>query len=82
MIWQDWVFFIGAWIFTISLIPTIRGKQKPELSTSLTTTIIVFIFIFCFATLGLWLSVIANTAVGIAWGILAYQRWKQAKSKM
>lgn len=81
MIWQDWVFFIGAWIFVISLIPTIRGNQKPELLTSIPTTIIVFAFVFCFATLGLWLSVFANTAVGIAWGILAFQRWKQPKQK-
>jgi len=77
--WQDLVFFAGSWIFIISLIPTIRGKQKPEFSTSVTTTIILLIFSISYLTLGLLLSAIATVGTATCWGILAYQRSKQPK---
>jgi len=56
MHWQDWVPTAGSWIFIISLIPTTRGKQKPEFSTSAITAIIFFIFSISYLTLGLFLS--------------------------
>ena len=60
MQWQDWVFSIGTWIFIIALIPTLRGKQKPELSTSLVTGGILAIFVATYLSLNLWLSALSN----------------------
>lgn len=77
--WQDLVFFTGSWIFIISLIPTIRGKQKPEFSTSAITAIILVIFSISYLTLGLFLSAFATVGTATCWGILAYQRAKQSK---
>ncbi len=79
MHWQDLVFSIGSWIFIICIIPTIRGKQKPEFSTSSITSIVLSIFALTYLTLGLWLSFVATVGTSICWGILAYQRYKQPK---
>mgnify|MGYP003395202723 FL=1 len=79
MAWQDAVFFIGSWIFVISLIPTIRGKQKPDFSTSLTTSFILYIFMATYFTLELTLSGIATFASATTWAILAYQRFQNDK---
>lgn len=79
MHWQDLVFSVGGWIFVISLIPTIRGKQKPELSTSLITTVVLAVFSVTYLTLGLGLSALSMGVTTCGWGILAYQRFKQPK---
>ena len=81
MPWQDLVFSIGGWIFVISLIPTIHGSQKPALATSLLTAGILASFFVAYISLGLWMGAIANGATGVAWAILAYQRWRQPKQK-
>lgn len=77
MLWQDIIFTVGSWIFIFSLIPTIQGKQKPELSTSIITTVVLSIFSITYLTLGLKLSAISTTGTAIGWGILAYQRYRQ-----
>lgn len=79
MPWQDWVFSIGSWIFVASLIPTIRGKQKPELSTSAISTVVLAIFSLSYLSLSLTLSALATLATTICWAILAYQRYTQPK---
>jgi len=79
MHWQDLVFSIGSWIFIIALIPTIRGKQKPEFSTSLVTAIILFIFAITYLTLGLLISAISTVGTSTGWFILAYQKYRQKK---
>ncbi|HSX19429.1 MAG TPA: hypothetical protein VLE91_04870 [Candidatus Saccharimonadales bacterium] len=75
MNWQDLVFSVGGWILAIFLIPTIRGKQKPELATSLITSIILFIFVISYFSLGLKMGALATLASATCWGILAYQRF-------
>ena len=77
MQWQDLVFFLGSWIFVVSMVPTIRGSQKPALATSLSTAIVLLIFAYTQVTLGLWLTAIATLATFIVWATLAFQRWKQ-----
>ena len=79
MQWQDWVFSVGQWIFIIALIPTIRGKQKPELSTSVITGIILAVFAFTYYTLSLLVSALSTSLVSTAWFILAYQKYRQLK---
>lgn len=79
MQWQDLVLTIGSWILNFSLVPTIKGKQKPALTTSVTYSTILSIFVFTFFSLGLILTA-ATTAVGaLGWIILAIQRFKQSK---
>ena len=56
MVWQDIVLSVGAWIFFIALIPSIKSRDKPAIMTSLPTGIVLVIFALTYATLGLWLS--------------------------
>lgn len=53
MLWQDWVFAIGSLIFAAALIPSVRGQDKPALSTSLTTGSVLIIFALTYLTLSL-----------------------------
>ena len=75
MPWQDWVLSIGGFVILVSLIPTIRGDQKPALTTCALSSIIVALFAFSMATLGLWLSAVANAGIAVAWAVLAVQRY-------
>jgi len=74
MPWQDVVITIGQTIFAVALIPSIIGKDKPALTSSLVTGTFLIIFAFTFATLSLWLAVISSTINGVLWFILAYQK--------
>lgn len=80
MQWQDWVFSVGTWIFVVALIPTIRGKQKPELSTSIVTGSILAVFVITYLSLNLWLSALSNVITSACWFLLAYQKYHQEKS--
>ena len=77
MIWQDVVIMIACFGFAIALIPSIKGKRKPERSSCLITTILLTAIAISFATLGLWLSVAAEITAIIAWGILLFQKRSQ-----
>jgi len=81
MIWQDWVFSIGSWIFVIALIPTIRGGSKPALSTSLLTGSILAIFAITYFSLELWLSTVSTIATATSWYILAWQKYNSDHKK-
>ena len=74
MSWQDIVLSIGSWIFVIALIPAIRSREKPPLSTSLLTGTILAVFAVVYFTLELWSSVIAVSATSTAWFTLAVQK--------
>ncbi len=77
MPWQDLVLSIGTWIFVIALIPTVRGKQKPEFSTSFMTGTVLFIFALTYLSLQLWMSAVSTFVTTALWLTLAYQRHKQ-----
>lgn len=79
MQWQDWIFSVGTWIFVVALIPTIRGKQKPELSTSIVTGSILAVFVITYLSLNLWLSALSNVLTSGSWFLLAYQKYRQTK---
>jgi hypothetical protein len=49
--WQDWVFSVGGFIMLLSLLPTLRGEQKPALTTSVMSTALIAFFAFTMATL-------------------------------
>jgi len=74
MLWQDWIFGVGTIIFSIALIPSVLGKEKPAISTSLSTGITLMIFAFAQATLFLWFACIASILAGFLWLTLAVQK--------
>lgn len=73
MIWQDVTIMTACFGFSIALIPSIRGKDKPARSTCLLTTILLIAIAVSFATLGLWLSFASELTSIIAWLILLFQ---------
>ena len=77
MSWQDWVFTVGGLVMLLTLVPTIRGEQKPAVATSVGNVGIVLVFAGAFVSLGLWFSVVMNIFIAIAWAILGFQRWRQ-----
>ncbi len=74
---QDIIFTIGTWIFVIALIPTLRGNQKPEISTSLMTGIVLAVFALTYLSLHLWMSMASTFVTSGMWLTLSYQRYKQ-----
>jgi heme O synthase-like polyprenyltransferase len=81
MIWQDIVLSIGQWIFVIALLPSVFGNDKPALSSSVLTGAVLAVFAFVYATLGLWSSVAAGSAISITWFILAWQQYRRKKKE-
>ena len=79
MSWQDWVISICGIIIIFSLIPTIKGEDKPALSTCIVTAIIITIVATTMLTLSLWLSAIVNYIIAVGWYILMYQQYKKYK---
>ena len=74
MAWQDFVFAGGQWVFIIALLPSILGKDKPALSTSVMTSVVLVAFAVSFATLSLWISAVSTACSAAAWVILGIQK--------
>lgn len=79
MYWQDIILTIGQYILVIALLPSVFGKDKPALSSSLLTGTIVVIFTGVYATLGLVSSAVASSAIALTWFILAWQQYRKNK---
>lgn len=74
MIWQDVAIMVACFSFSLALIPSIRGKNKPEKKSCLFTILGLTTVAICFATLKLWLSFSSEIAAITAWSILLAQR--------
>jgi hypothetical protein len=74
MAWQDIVLTIGSLIFAVALIPSLLSKDKPALTTSITTGCVLLVFAFVYTTLSLWFSAISTTITGLMWLTLAVQK--------
>ena len=74
MLWQDIVLMVSFFGFAIALIPSIRSKQKPTRSSCALTLFLLTLCGVSFATLGLWLSFLAEITAMLAWGILLFQK--------
>lgn len=81
MLWQDFVLIIGQIILAVALLPSVFGKDKPVLSTSLMSGTVVTIIAFTFVTLSLWLTAVGTALIAILWFILAYQKYSMDKKK-
>lgn len=77
MIWQDFVFTIGSWIFIIALLPAIFGKNKPPTSTSLINGLVLILFSVAYFSLELWLSAASVAILALAWMFLGWQKYSQ-----
>jgi len=74
MTWQDIIIAAGQWVFLLALLPSILGKDKPALTTSIATSVVLAVLAFTYATLSLWISTISATLVSSAWLTLAVQK--------
>lgn len=73
---------VGQWFFLIALLPSIFGKDKPALATSILTGTVLAVLAFTYATLSLWVSTISGILVSSAWFILAVQKYRMNTSKI
>lgn len=76
MSWQDIVIAVCQLAFLPSMLPTLLGKDKPALLTSIFNALIVSVITITMSTLHLWFSVATGTITAIIWLILAIQKWK------
>lgn len=75
--WQDWVMTVGQFVFAFSLIPTIKGSEKPDWTTCLSTALVLTVYVPTLFTLGMYISVFSTTMVAFAWWILFVQSLKK-----
>jgi hypothetical protein len=75
--WQNIVIAVVQWIFVAALVPTIcHPTDKPAFPTAVVTAVSLFAMAFAMANLkNLGLSALSVAAGGIAWTIVAYQRY-------
>lgn len=75
MVWQDYVFLVGAFVFALLLLPTLRDNEASvPLKTSVPTGTTLLVFSATFATLGMYLSAVGNLATAAAWYSVAVLR--------
>jgi hypothetical protein len=77
--WQDWVLAASGLILGASLIPTIRGDDKPALSTGILTTIVITVVSVTMATMGLWLATATNVLIVFGWATITLQKYRQVR---
>jgi CHASE2 domain-containing sensor protein len=81
MRWEDLVLAVAGFMFSIALIPTLRGNEKPPLSSSLLTAGLLAFVGVAYAFLGLWLGLISTGLNCIAWAVLAIQRLRNRRCR-
>ena len=79
--WQDYIFTVGSWCFSIALIPTIIGKTKPAISSIFITAFILSLYAVTFWTMGLWKSAVSTVMVAMCWWILMIQEIRRIKKR-
>lgn len=79
--WQDWVLSASGLILGASLIPTIRGSDKPALSTGITTTVVITVVSVTMATMGLWLATATNVLIVLGWATITVQKYRQVRQE-
>jgi hypothetical protein len=78
--WQDTVIALCQLSFVPALLPTIRGTEKPALTTCVMNAVIVSAIAVTQATLGLWYSVSTSSLTVVAWIILTIQKLRMRPS--
>ena len=81
MAWQDIIIAAGQWVFLLALLPSIFGKDKPALATSILTGVVLAVLAFAYATLMLWISTLSAILVSLGWFTLAAQKYRMDSHK-
>lgn len=74
MSWQDLTLGAVSIIFVIALVPTLRSRDLPPVSTSAITATGLYANAIVFITLGLWFATLTCFAGAVAWSILARRK--------
>jgi hypothetical protein len=77
MSWQDVVMAVGQFVFFVALIPTIKAKEKPALSTCVVTAVILTAYIPTLWTLGLYISMSSTVLIAGGWWTLSIQSYRR-----
>ena len=77
--WQDWVIAICQWGFALALLPTVFGKEKPEVSTALVTAVLAGVVAATFATIPLIWAAVATGSTSVIWFIITAQSWRRRR---
>lgn len=77
--WQDLVLAISVLAFNIALLPSLVGKHKPRIATSLITALFLIPQVIVFLSLSLWYSFVMASVNSVLWFSLALQRYLQIK---
>ncbi len=79
--WQDVVLAVSLCAFNIALVPSVAGKQKPRVATSLMTAVFILPQLVALASLHLWYSFTMAFINASLWFTLALQRHRQIRRK-
>ena len=82
MSWQDIVLSVAQVIFAGALLPSVFGKDKPALTTSLVTGLLLIVIVFTFYTLELWFSAGSTAFLSAVWFVLALQKFSGKEKSM
>ncbi len=78
--WHDIVLSVSVLAFNIALLPSLLGKHKPRVATSLLTALFLIPEVIVFFSLSLWYSFAMALINAIFWLILAIQRYTQVNA--
>ncbi len=78
MHWQDIVLTLGSIVFIIALLPSVLSKNKPAVSTSLSTGIVLAIFAGVYVSLALWFTATTTGVTSAVWLVLAFQKYRES----
>jgi CHASE2 domain-containing sensor protein len=81
MRWEDLVLAVAGFMFSVALVPALRGEEKPPLTSSLTTAGLLGCVGVAYAFLGLWLGLISTGLNCVAWAVLAIQRLRNRRCR-
>jgi hypothetical protein len=72
-IFLDVSLMVGGFLFFLALVPTIKAKEKPALSTSVITALVLYEYCIAYILNGLWLALVSGLLTAVAWSILFVQ---------
>ena len=72
IVWQDWVFMIGGFIFAPSLVVSVVNHIEMPLATTLPTAIVLTVFVAAYLTLKLRLAAMSTALTAICWYVLVF----------
>lgn len=75
MIWQDYVFTIGGFVFALALLPTVRNPEaRVPARTSVSTAAVLTVYVFTQWSLRVHLGAIAGSLTALSWWFIAWKR--------